>query len=111
VDAVLEAVGSPSAGRLAFEIVRPGGSIGAVGVHHEAVFAFSPADAYDKNLTYRAGRCPVRALMDAVLPIARRRRAELAAMITHRLPLSDGPEAYALFAAKRDGCIKVVLTP
>ena len=109
-DAVLEAVGSPSAGRLAFEMVRPGGTIAVVGVHHEAVFAFSPADAYDKNLTYRTGRCPARGLMDRVLPIARKRREDLAAIITHRLPLAEGPSAYELFAAKRDGCIKVVLT-
>jgi len=110
-DAVLEAVGSPSAGALAFELVRPGGTIAVVGVHHETAFAFSPSDAYDKNLTYRTGRCPARGLMDAILPIARRRREELAAIVTHRLPLEEGPAAYALFAARRDGCIKVVLAP
>lgn len=110
-DAVLEAVGSPDAGRLAYELVRPGGTIAVVGVHHETGFAFSPANAYDKNLTYRTGRCPARGLMEAVLPIARRRRDDLAAIVTHRLPLSEGSGAYELFAAKRDGCIKVVLTP
>jgi len=110
-DAVLEAVGSPAAGSLAFALVRPGGTIAVVGVHHESQFAFSPADAYDKNLTYRTGRCPARGLMETVLPIVRSRGDDLARMITHRLPLDEGPEAYALFAAKRDGCIKVVLTP
>jgi threonine dehydrogenase-like Zn-dependent dehydrogenase len=110
-DAVLEAVGAPSAGKLAFDLVRPGGTIAVVGVHHETAFAFSPQGAYDKNLTYRTGRCPARGLMDAVLPIARRRGEDLAAIVTHRLPLAEGPAAYVLFAAKRDGCIKVVLTP
>src|SRR5262249_2624610 len=60
VDAVLEAVGSPTASRLAFQWVRPGGVISVVGVHHEEHFAFSPGEAYDKNLTVRGGRCPVR---------------------------------------------------
>lgn len=31
-------------------------------------------------------------------------------IITHRLPLSDGPEAYKMFAEKEDNCIKVVMT-
>lgn len=110
-DAVLEAVGSPSAGRLAFELVRPGGTIAVVGVHHETGFAFSPGQAYDKNLTYRTGRCPARGLMETVLPVARKRRAELAAIVTHHLPLSEGSGAYAIFSAKRDGCVKIVLSP
>lgn len=110
-DAVLEAVGSPDAGRLAFTLVRPGGTISAVGVHHEASFPFSPAQAYDHNLTYRIGRCPARSLMEGLMPLLRRRRHELASLITHRLPLAAGPEGYAMFDAKRDGCIKVAFAP
>jgi 2-desacetyl-2-hydroxyethyl bacteriochlorophyllide A dehydrogenase len=108
-DAVLEAVGSPDAARLAFELVRPGGTIAAVGVHHEAAFPFSPGDAYAKNLTLRIGRCPARHYMERLLPLAERRAVELAALFTHRLPLADGPAAYDLFDRKRDGCIKVAL--
>ena len=32
-------------------------------------------------------------------------------VITHRLPLEDGPAAYKTFRDKKDGCIKVVLKP
>jgi threonine dehydrogenase-like Zn-dependent dehydrogenase len=110
VDAVLEAVGSPEAGRMAFEMVRPGGIIAAVGVHHESAFPFSPARAYDHNLTYRIGRCPARSLMQGLLPLVRRRGAELASIFTHRFPLERGAEAYALFDARHDGCVKVALT-
>lgn len=110
-DAVLEAVGSPEAGRLAFELVRPGGTIAVVGVHHEAGFSFSPGQAYDKNLTYRIGRCPARAYMDELLPLAVRRQDELAALFTDRVPLDEAPAAYHRFAERRAGCIKVGLTP
>jgi threonine dehydrogenase-like Zn-dependent dehydrogenase len=110
-DAVLEAVGSPQAGRLAFDLVRPGGIVSVVGVHHEAAFPFSPAEAYDRNLTWRIGRCPARSLMEGLLPMVRRRRRDLAALITHRVALADGREAYARFDAKRDGCIKVAFVP
>ena len=110
-DAVLEAVGTAAAGRLAFDLVSPGGIVSTVGVHHEAGFPFSPAEAYDRNLTWRIGRCPARSLMDELLPLVRRRRRELAALITHRLALADGPAAYALFDTRRDGCLKVALVP
>jgi threonine dehydrogenase-like Zn-dependent dehydrogenase len=110
-DAVLEAVGSPEAGRIAWNLVRPGGTIAAVGVHHEAAFPFSPAAAYDRNLTYRIGRCPARSLMEGLIPLALRRAADLNALVTHRVPLSGGTEAYAMFDARRDGCIKVALEP
>ncbi|WP_241825661.1 hypothetical protein [Micromonospora sp. CB01531] len=30
---------------------------------------------------------------------------------THRLPLAQEPQAYEMFQQKRDGCVKVVLTP
>ena len=110
-DAVLEAVGSPAAGRLAFELVRPGGTIAAVGVHHEASFPFSPAQAYDRNLTYRIGRCPARSLMEGLIPLARRRRDDLVAILTHRLPLAEAADAYRRFDEKRDGCIKVAFAP
>ena len=110
-DAVLEAVGSSGASALAIEVVRPGGAIAAVGVHSEPHFAFSPGQVYDKNLRYSAGRCPARAYMDRVLDIAIARSDDLAAIISHRLPLSDGVDAYRIFDKKLEGCTKVLLYP
>lgn len=111
IDGVVEAVGNPSATRLAFDLVRPGGTVAAVGVHTEEHFAFSPGEAYDKNLAYRAGRCPVRHYLDRTLDLAARRAQELSALISHRLPLADGVRAYDMFARRLDGCTKVVLLP
>jgi len=110
-DAVVEAVGTPQASRLAFDLVRPGGTIAAVGVHVEAHLAFAPGEAYDKNLTYRAGRCPARAYMDRLLPLVQSGRYDLSALISHRLPLDQGPDGYDLFDRRVPGCTKVVLLP
>ncbi len=110
-DCVLEAVGSPSASRLAVDLVRPGGTISACGVHTERQFAFSPGEAYDKNLTYRAGRCPARRFLARALELVRSRRYDLGAIVSHRLPLSEGPRAYELFDRKLEGCTKVLLIP
>jgi threonine dehydrogenase-like Zn-dependent dehydrogenase len=111
VDAVLEAVGSPESSRLGFALVRPGGTIAAVGVHHEATFPFSPGAAYDKNLTYRIGRCPVRHYMERLLPLAARHADLIGSLFTHRMSLEQGPAGYRLFEARSDGCIKVALVP
>lgn len=110
-DGVVEAVGSPQASWLAFGLVRPGGTIAAVGVHVEDRLAFTPGEIYDKNLTYRAGRCPARSYMDRLLPLIRSQRYDLGTLISHRLPLEDGPRGYDLFDRRADGCTKVVLTP
>jgi threonine dehydrogenase-like Zn-dependent dehydrogenase len=110
-DAVLEAVGSPAATRMAVDLVRAGGVVASVGVHTEERFAFAPAEAYDKSLTYRSGRCPARHYIERLLPLVRAGRYPLGAVISHRMPLSDGPRGYALFDARQDGCTKVVLAP
>jgi threonine dehydrogenase-like Zn-dependent dehydrogenase len=110
-DAVLEAVGSPDATTLAFALARPGGTLAAVGVHHEAAFPFSPGAAYDKNLTYRIGRCPVRHYMERLLPVALRRQDDLTALFTHHIPLDQSPAGYRIFDTKQEGCIKVALHP
>jgi threonine dehydrogenase-like Zn-dependent dehydrogenase len=110
-DAVLEVVGSASATRTAVDLVRPGGVVASVGVHTEERFAFGPGEAYDKNLTYRTGRCPARHYMERLLPLVGARRFPLDSLVSHRLPLEEGPRGYALFDARQDGCTKVVLTP
>lgn len=110
-DAVMEAVGSASAGRLAYEILRPGGSISSVGVHTSPGLAFSPTEAYDKNLTFRIGRCPARAYMPRLLPLIREKADDLQALLTHQAPLQQGATAYTLFDEKREGVLKVMLEP
>lgn len=109
VDAVCECVGSPAASRASIDLLRPGGTLSAVGVHTESAFAFSPGEAYDKNLTYRAGRCPARALMDTTLPLALDPEWPLEELFTHRVPLEEGPNGYRIFGARAEGCIKVLL--
>lgn len=108
-DAVLEVVGSPQASRLAYDLVRPGGIISTVGVHTSPQFSFSPVEAYDKNLTFKIGRCPARHYMNRLLPLVQSGDWALQKVISHRMSLRDGVEAYRIFDQKRDGCTKVIL--
>ena len=111
VDAVLECVGSPDATRLGVDLLRPGGTLAAAGVHAEGALAFGPVEAYDKNLTYRAGRCSARRLMERTLPLVAEGGLDLGRMVSHRVPLEEGPQAYRLFDERRAGCTKVLLVP
>lgn len=111
VDVVLECVGSEAATATSFALVRAGGTIAAAGVHCEPHFAFSPGAAYDKNLTYRAGRCPARAMMDATMPLVASGAHDLGALFSHRMPFEEAPRGYEMFAAREAGCTKVLLQP
>jgi threonine dehydrogenase-like Zn-dependent dehydrogenase len=110
-DALLECVGTPEATRLAVDLVRPGGTVAAVGVHTEGGFAFPPGEAYEKNLTYAAGRCPARRYLERLLWGLAERRWDPTPIISHRLPLEVGQEAYRIFAERREGCTKVIFRP
>lgn len=110
-DSVMEAVGNQSAGILAYEIVRPGGIISVVGVCNDDRFAFSPVQAYNKNLTYKVGRCPVRSMVTKLIPIVQQKKYPITTIISHRMKLQDGIRGYDLFANKKDNCLKVILSP
>tara|TARA_R110002096_G_scaffold247781_4_gene440191 strand:+ start:870 stop:1916 length:1047 start_codon:yes stop_codon:yes gene_type:complete len=110
-DVVLECVGSEQATRSAFDLARKGATIAAAGVHCEPHFAFSPGEAYDKNLTYRAGRCSARAMMDDTMPLIASRRFDLGALFSHRMPFEEAARGYEMFERRLDGCTKVLLTP
>ncbi|MGI9517944.1 MAG: alcohol dehydrogenase catalytic domain-containing protein [Pirellulaceae bacterium] len=107
-DAVMEVVGLPAAQELAFQCLRPGGIMSVIGCHCTPNFTFSPVDAYDKNLTYRTGRCPARHYMGRLDDVVKRHESELMSLVTHRFTLDQGIEAYDVFANRKDGCIKAV---
>jgi len=108
-DAVMEVVGSEATLKLAIDLLRPGGTISSVGVHTAKHFAFSPGEAYDKNITYKSGRCAARYYSEKLLREEVPQRYAIDEIITHQFFLSDGPNAYEVFDKKIDGCIKAIL--
>jgi len=108
-DAVMEVVGNGSAARLAYDILRSGGIISTVGVCNDQHLAFSPVEAYNKNVTYKVGRCPARHFMNRLIPIVQQKKYDLTSILTHRMPLRAGSNGYDIFANKKDNCMKVVL--
>lgn len=111
-DIVLEAVGSRASRSLALRLAAPGATISSVGVATDEI-GFSPADLYDRNLTWRVGRCPVRSLaaevLEALVDGLRIPVEDLAP--EPPLSLEEGPAAYRRFAERTDGGLKPLLAP
>ena len=62
----------------------------------------------------RSARCPVRSLLDHLLPevVAGRLEIPVEAMISDgAVPLADGADAYRRFAARAGGVRKIVFVP
>lgn len=112
--AVIDAAGTRDAQRLAYELVRPGGTISLIAVQTDERFAFSPAGAYDRNLTVRAGRAPVRSILERLLPLVSTGDVILPTdlVLTHpEVPLSDGASTYRRFAGREEGMVKAAFVP
>lgn len=110
-DGVMEAVGNASSLQLAFDLLRPGGTLSSIGVCTEKSLPFNPTQAYDKNITMKVGRCPARHLMPKLLPLVQQKKYDFTAIVTHRMNLSEGVNGYKTFASKSDNCLKVILRP
>lgn len=65
----------------------------------------------NKGLTLKSGQTHMQHYMKRLLEMIESDKIDPSFVITHRVKLSDAPEAYATFRDKRDGCIKVVLYP
>lgn len=110
---VVEAAGPASAQRLAADIAVAGATISIIAVQTAEHFGIDPITAYDKNLTIRAGRAPVRSVLALILD--RVVSGELVVptdiIVTHPgRPLTDGPGLYRAFAGRRHGLIKATFT-
>jgi threonine dehydrogenase-like Zn-dependent dehydrogenase len=91
--------------------VRPGGNVSVPGVYFGYIDKFPMGSFVNKGLSMRSGQTHVQKYMDELLALIADGAFDPSFIITHRLKLSDGPEAYETFKQKKDGCIKVVMTP
>ena len=67
--------------------------------------------AMNKGLTFKMGQTHTQRYMRPLLERIQKGEVDPSFVITHRLPLSEGPGAYKVFRDNKDECIKVVLKP
>lgn len=106
---VIDATGALPGQGLAFRLLQVGGTLSIIAVPTFDRFAFSPADAYDRNARFAAGRAPVRSLLDQLMPLIDTIELPTDVIVSHSsVPIEDGPEMYRRFAAREPGIMKVL---
>ncbi|MET8091423.1 alcohol dehydrogenase catalytic domain-containing protein [Micromonospora sp. NPDC005220] len=101
----------PDALREAVHACRKSGVVVVLGGTGGFVDAFPLGALTERRLTVRGAARPD--LRDVPMLLDRMARDELRTehLATHRLPLAQGSEGYALFRDRADGCVRAVFTP
>ncbi len=89
---------------------RPCGTISLPGVFINIVPVAMGAFV-GKGLTLKTGQTHVQKYLKPLMRLIEGGKIDPSFLITHRVALEDGPEAYKTFRDKKDGCIKVVIKP
>ncbi|WP_448031363.1 zinc-dependent alcohol dehydrogenase [Bradyrhizobium liaoningense] len=92
-------------------VCRPGGIISVAGVYSGLSDKMPMGAFMNKGLTMRTGQTHVNRWTDDLLRRIEEGEIDPSFVITHTVPLSQGPEMYQVFRDKRDSCVKVVLKP
>lgn len=103
--------GSPVALNWAIDGVRKGGTISVMGAYGPLFSAVKFGDAMNKGLTLRMNQAPVKRQWPRLLEHIRNGYFSPRDIITHRVPLEHVAEAYHVFSAKLDDCVKPVIVP
>ncbi|MBI0331786.1 zinc-dependent alcohol dehydrogenase [Burkholderia plantarii] len=92
-------------------VCRPAGILSIPGVYGGVLDKIPFGAAMNKGLTFRMGQTHVNRWTGDLLARIERGQIDPSFVITHSVPLEDGPRMYETFRDKRDGCIKVVMKP
>ena len=113
VDVAIEALGTQETFENALRALRPGGTLSSLGVYSGKLQV--PYDAFAAGLgDYRivTTLCPGgKERMRRLIEMVKHGRFDLRPLITHRFKLDQIADAYALFGERRDGVMKVAITP
>ncbi|MEU0965760.1 alcohol dehydrogenase catalytic domain-containing protein [Streptomyces sp. NPDC005917] len=97
---------------MAIDLVRRGGTISLSGVYGGMADPIPMLTLFDKGVELRMGQANVRRWTDQIMPYLRDQDPLGAEdFATHRLPLSEAPQAYDMFQHKHDGAVKILMKP
>ena len=108
-DVVIEAAGADRTFRMAWECARPNAIVTIVALYDSPQVLPLP-DMYGKNLTFKTGGVDGCDCAE-ILRLISEGKLDTTPLITHRFPLNRIEEAYDIFENRRDGVIKVAVTP
>jgi len=90
---------------------RPGGIVSVVGVYGGLMDKFPSGAFMNKGLQLRTGQCHVQKYLKPLYEHIRNGDIDPSFVITHKVDLSEAPNAFETFKHKKDECVKVVLKP
>ena len=97
--------------REAIMCCRKGGTISVPGAYVGLTDKIPMGAFMNKALTMKSGQTHMQRYLKPLLAMIEAGDIDPSFVITHRVKLADAPEAYKTFRDKKDGCIKVVLSP
>ena len=103
--------GSAAALHWAINSVKKGGIVSIVGVYGPIGTLVPIGNVVNKGLTIRANQASVKRLLPRLIEHVQNGIIDPKALITHHIPLEEVSDAYRMFSAKLDNCIKPVLIP
>jgi threonine dehydrogenase-like Zn-dependent dehydrogenase len=103
--------GSATALHWAINSVKKGGIVSVIGVYGPPFNMVPMGSLMNKGITLRANQASVKRLLPKLIDHVMAGRLNPKGIITHRLPLEEISDAYHIFSAKRDNCIKPLLIP
>ncbi|QEH36428.1 Glutathione-independent formaldehyde dehydrogenase [Aquisphaera giovannonii] len=95
----------------AIRCCRKGGTLSIPGVYIGQSDKIPMGALMNKGLTIKTGQTHMPRYMKMLLGKIEAGEIDPSYIITHRVKLDEAPEAYKTFRDKKDGCIKVVITP
>ena len=101
----------PYALRQAMRCVRKAGVVSVPGVYGGFLDKMPFGAAMNKGISLKMGQTHMQKYLQPLLKLIEDKKIDPSFVITHRVPLTKAPQAYAMFTKKTDGCIKVVLDP
>lgn len=111
-DKVIEVVGYPETLQMCLDLVRPGGTVAAIGVFTDASFNLNLADVFLRDITlHMNGFANVQPFMWEGLRLLERDVVKPEQYFSHTFPLDAIADAYATFHEKRDGAMKMLIRP
>ena len=96
----------------AIDIVRRGGTISLIGVYGGMADPMPMLTMFDKQISLRMGQANVKRWVDDIMPLlSDDDPLGVDTFASHTLTLDEAPHAYDIFQKKKDGAVKIVLTP
>lgn len=111
-DKVIEMVGYPETLQMSLDLVRPGGTVAALGVFCDNTFNLNLLDVFLRNITlHMNGFANAQPYMWEALRMMERGVVKPEEYFSHTFALTDVDKAFATFYHKTDGAMKMLIKP